>query len=138
MTKRSIPRALRRRLLVDARGRCAYCRTLTSITGARLVIDHIVLFGLEMGWYRADDSGQIMAAVDGYFLSHQHSVIQSTNLDEAKKSTINFRHRGPNLIQVCRQHNLSAGQSALLSQFNADYATHPVALNTIDQRCHFG
>ena len=42
MTKRSIPRAFRRRLLAEARGRCAYCRTPISISGARLVVDHIV------------------------------------------------------------------------------------------------
>lgn len=42
MTKRPIPAALRRRLLVEARGRCAYCRTPTAISGARLVVDHIV------------------------------------------------------------------------------------------------
>lgn len=42
MTRASIPRLLRRRLLVEARGRCAYCHTLTAITGARLVVDHIV------------------------------------------------------------------------------------------------
>jgi hypothetical protein len=33
---------MRRRLLVESRGRCAYCRTATAISGARLVIDHIV------------------------------------------------------------------------------------------------
>jgi hypothetical protein len=42
MTKRSISRELRRRLLADARGRCAYCHTLVSISGARLVVDHVV------------------------------------------------------------------------------------------------
>lgn len=42
MTKRSISRALRRQLLAEARGRCAYCRTATTISGARLVVDHII------------------------------------------------------------------------------------------------
>jgi hypothetical protein len=28
--------------LAEARGRCVYCRTPTSISGARLVVDHIV------------------------------------------------------------------------------------------------
>ncbi|MCY2987927.1 MAG: HNH endonuclease signature motif containing protein [Planctomycetota bacterium] len=42
MTRRSIPRELRRQLLAEAGGRCAYCRTPTSISGARLVVDHIV------------------------------------------------------------------------------------------------
>lgn len=42
MSKRSIGRSLRRRLSADARGRCAYCRTPTSLTGARLVVDHII------------------------------------------------------------------------------------------------
>ena len=42
MTKTSIPRELRRRLQVEARGRCAYCHSLRSITGARLVVDHVV------------------------------------------------------------------------------------------------
>ncbi len=42
MTKRSIPWELRRQLLADARGRCDYCHTLVSITGARLVVDHVV------------------------------------------------------------------------------------------------
>ena len=41
MTKRPIPRSLRRQLLADSRSQCAYCHTLTAITGARLVIDHI-------------------------------------------------------------------------------------------------
>ena len=41
MTKRPIPRSLRRRLLAESCGQCAYCHTLTAITGARLVIDHI-------------------------------------------------------------------------------------------------
>ena len=42
MTGRSIPAALRRQLAAEAQGRCAYCRTPTSISGARLVVDHIV------------------------------------------------------------------------------------------------
>ena len=42
MTKRSISPALRRRVLAPSRNQCAYCHTLTSVTGARGVIDHIV------------------------------------------------------------------------------------------------
>lgn len=42
MTKRRIPRSLRQRVLTTSRQRCAYCHTPTSITGTRLVIDHIV------------------------------------------------------------------------------------------------
>ena len=42
MTRRRIPRALRQRLVAESRNRCAYCHTLTAITGARLVIDHII------------------------------------------------------------------------------------------------
>ena len=42
MTRRRIPRSLRQRLVAESRNRCAYCHTLTSITGARLVIDHII------------------------------------------------------------------------------------------------
>jgi len=42
MTGMHIPRSLRQRILDEFRGQCAYCHTLTSITGARLVIDHIV------------------------------------------------------------------------------------------------
>ena len=42
MTKRRIPRSLRQRLVTESRNQCAYCHTLTSITGARPVIDHII------------------------------------------------------------------------------------------------
>jgi hypothetical protein len=42
MTKTSIPASLRRRVLADARQQCAYCHSLTAITGAKPVIDHIV------------------------------------------------------------------------------------------------
>lgn len=38
----TIPRSLRRRIIVEFQNRCAYCHTLASITGARLVIDHII------------------------------------------------------------------------------------------------
>jgi hypothetical protein len=41
VTKTRIPRSLRRRVLSEWRNQCAYCHTLTSITGARPVIDHI-------------------------------------------------------------------------------------------------
>lgn len=42
MTRRRIPRSLRQRVIAAYRNRCAYCHTLTAITGARLVIDHII------------------------------------------------------------------------------------------------
>lgn len=42
MSKTYIPKALRRRILADANGRCAYCRSPTAVTGARHVIDHII------------------------------------------------------------------------------------------------
>ena len=42
MTGTRIPAPLRRRVLAEFRSRCAYCHALTSITGARLVIDHII------------------------------------------------------------------------------------------------
>jgi len=42
MTKTRIPRSLRQRVAAEFRNQCAYCHTLTSITGARLVIDHII------------------------------------------------------------------------------------------------
>ena len=38
----TIPRSLRGRIIVEFQNRCAYCHTLTSITGTRLVIDHII------------------------------------------------------------------------------------------------
>ena len=37
-----VPRSLRRRLVVEWGGQCAYCHTLTAITGARPVVDHII------------------------------------------------------------------------------------------------
>jgi hypothetical protein len=42
MTRRRIPRSLRQRLVTESRNQCAYCHTLTAITGARPVIDHII------------------------------------------------------------------------------------------------
>src|SRR5439155_23447190 len=42
MTRRRLSRSLRQRVIADFHHRCAYCHTLTAITGARLVIDHIV------------------------------------------------------------------------------------------------
>ena len=42
MTKTYIPRSLRQRVVAEFCSRCAYCHTLTAITGARLVIDHII------------------------------------------------------------------------------------------------
>jgi len=33
---------LRQRVVAEFRNRCAYCHTLTSVTGARLVIDYII------------------------------------------------------------------------------------------------
>ena len=42
MTRRRLPRSLRQRILAESRHQCAYYHTLTAITGARLVIDHII------------------------------------------------------------------------------------------------
>jgi 5-methylcytosine-specific restriction endonuclease McrA len=42
MTRRRIPQSLRQRVVAESRNQCAYCHTLTSITGARLVLDHII------------------------------------------------------------------------------------------------
>jgi 5-methylcytosine-specific restriction endonuclease McrA len=42
MTKARIPASLRRRVLAESHVRCAHCHTLTSVTGARLVTDHII------------------------------------------------------------------------------------------------
>jgi hypothetical protein len=42
MTRKRIPRALRQRVVAESRNQCAYCHALTSITGARPVIDHII------------------------------------------------------------------------------------------------
>ncbi|MEW5987092.1 MAG: HNH endonuclease [Chloroflexota bacterium] len=37
-----IPRSLRRQLTAEFGNQCAYCHTLTLITGGRMVIDHII------------------------------------------------------------------------------------------------
>ena len=42
MSRTYVPQTLRRHVVAEARGRCAYCHTLVAITGARFVIDHIV------------------------------------------------------------------------------------------------
>lgn len=42
MSSSYISRALRQQIIRDFNGRCAYCQTATAITGARLVIDHIL------------------------------------------------------------------------------------------------
>jgi len=42
MTRTPIPRSLRQRVVAEFRNQCAYGHTLTSVTGARLVIDHII------------------------------------------------------------------------------------------------
>ena len=42
MSTTRIPAALRRRVLLEFHGRCAYCHVSTAITGIRLVVDHIV------------------------------------------------------------------------------------------------
>ena len=42
MSPRRIPRSLRQRVVAVSEERCAYCHTLTAITGARPVIDHII------------------------------------------------------------------------------------------------
>ncbi len=42
MSKAHIPRSLRRRVVAESRNQCAYCHSLTLITGARPVIDHII------------------------------------------------------------------------------------------------
>lgn len=42
MTGAYIPIPLRQQVLADFGRQCAYCHTLTSITGARLVFDHIL------------------------------------------------------------------------------------------------
>jgi hypothetical protein len=42
MTRTRIPRPLRQRVVAEFRNQCAYCHTLTCVTGTRLVIDHIV------------------------------------------------------------------------------------------------
>ncbi|MEZ4866718.1 MAG: HNH endonuclease [Caldilineaceae bacterium] len=42
MSKSYIPQVLRRLVRDDAQGQCAYCHTLTEITGASFVIDHII------------------------------------------------------------------------------------------------
>jgi len=42
MTRRRLSRSLRQRVIADFHNRCAYCHILTAITGAHLVIDHLV------------------------------------------------------------------------------------------------
>lgn len=42
MSGTRVPRSLARRIQAEFSGRCGYCHTTTAITGARLVIDHIV------------------------------------------------------------------------------------------------
>jgi 5-methylcytosine-specific restriction endonuclease McrA len=42
MSRTYIPKSLRQRVIVEARGFCAYCQTAVAITGARFVIDHII------------------------------------------------------------------------------------------------
>jgi hypothetical protein len=42
MRPRRIARSLRQRVVAESEDRCAYCHTLTAITGARPVIDHII------------------------------------------------------------------------------------------------
>ncbi len=42
MTGAYIPPFLRQQVMADFGRQCAYCHTLTAITGARLVVDHIL------------------------------------------------------------------------------------------------
>jgi hypothetical protein len=42
MTRTSIPRALRQRVIAAARGRCGYCLTQEAITGTPLAFEHII------------------------------------------------------------------------------------------------
>jgi hypothetical protein len=42
MSKSSVPAWLRARVAAQAGGRCGYCRTAEAITGAPLVIDHLI------------------------------------------------------------------------------------------------
>ncbi len=42
MTKTRVPGTLRRRVIAESHNRCAYCHSPTAVTGARLVVDHIV------------------------------------------------------------------------------------------------
>ncbi len=42
MSTTPISLALRQQIIAEFHGRCAYCHTPTAITGARLVIDHII------------------------------------------------------------------------------------------------
>lgn len=42
MSRIYVPKRLRRRVIAEARGLCAYCRTAVAITGARFVIDHVI------------------------------------------------------------------------------------------------
>jgi hypothetical protein len=102
-----------------------------------LVVNRIARLGFEVRWNRAYNTRQILAPVYDYFLPHQHPVIKAANSRKAEKPLINFCYRGPNLIQVRRQHYLPAGGFALLSKFYTDDAAHPVSFNNINQRRHF-
>ena len=42
MSTAYISKVLRQRIIKEFRSRCAYCHVLIAITGARLVIDHII------------------------------------------------------------------------------------------------
>jgi hypothetical protein len=42
MSSSNISLLLRQQIIAEFHGRCAYCHTPTAITGARLVIDHII------------------------------------------------------------------------------------------------
>jgi hypothetical protein len=42
LTKKYIPRPSRRRVLAEFRYQCAYCHSLITITGEKLLIDHII------------------------------------------------------------------------------------------------
>ncbi len=42
MSRSRISRSLAQRIEIEFGGRCGYCHTPTAITGARLVIDHII------------------------------------------------------------------------------------------------
>src|SRR5712692_7438828 len=42
MSRKRLSPALRKQVASDFQNRCAYCHSLVMVTGARLVIDHIV------------------------------------------------------------------------------------------------
>lgn len=54
----SISNALRQQVIEDANYRCVYCKALSLITGARLIMDHI--FPLSFGG--SDDRENLAAA----------------------------------------------------------------------------